>query len=217
MCSISRWVQTKTSDPELGRAGAASVVYNDHILIVGGRKNEELCLDVLSYDTATASLKCLSKGCPMGRPRAYASATLLGDVVWVVGGGGANDIMPDALCFNVLTREWVKPRLRRVSSPCRHSRARCSAAPLQVARITPRRSPAAPPRPAPPRPAPPRPAPPQRRRAPAAAHRPRGMPPPQPGRHHPVVWRVRHRGGGRHPALAPRPGDHRHGAPAAAA
>ena len=103
-----------SDDTALSRAGCASVPYKDrYALIIGGRQNEIFYLDCWSFDTQTKTLNSLSKGPSGGTPRAHHSATLIGDVVWVIGGSDDESIRSEDIvwCFHVKTREWKQPTL----------------------------------------------------------------------------------------------------------
>ena len=105
----------ESEHPALSRAGCASVTYKDrYALILGGRKSDAFFLDCWSFDTVTGALNPLSKGPAQGKPRAYHSATLVGDVIWVVGGSDDAFIPePNNLvwCFHIKSREWRQPTL----------------------------------------------------------------------------------------------------------
>ena len=99
----------------LKRAGSASVAFQDRfILIFGGRHQRKYNLECHSYDTLTGALHSLSKGPPQDHTRrCHHTATLVGDVVWCVGGNTADTVVTTDVvwCFNLSTREWRQPRL----------------------------------------------------------------------------------------------------------
>ena len=117
---LSRWKQVSLGDVPAGllkRAGCASVASAAHIVIFGGRRDAKYFCDAWSFDPRSGSLRCLNAG-GEATPRVYHTATLLGDIVWVLGGacagvGQAGDVCRDAAwCFNLKTREWREPRLK---------------------------------------------------------------------------------------------------------
>lgn len=113
---IKAWTQNVAHHKALQRAGCASVVHQQHIIVFGGRHNGTFYLDCWSYDTASSALARLGVACT-GSPRAYHSATLVGDVVWLIGGAGT-ECCTDVWCFNLKTREWKQPTLRWEFSVC---------------------------------------------------------------------------------------------------
>lgn len=100
--------------PALSRAGCTSVTYRDrYAFVIGGRQRENFYLDCWSFDTQTGALNSYSKGPSNGNPRAHHSATLIGEVVWIIGGSDDKAIRSDdaVWCFNLRTKEWKQPKL----------------------------------------------------------------------------------------------------------
>ena len=105
----------------LRRAGCASVAWKDrYILIFGGREKDRFYNDCWEYDTLNKTITSLTGmnaqslvhvHVPEPRPRAHHTATLVGDVVYLVGGSGKGGIVDDVWCFHIKTSSWDKAQL----------------------------------------------------------------------------------------------------------
>ena len=102
------------SSPELAtsRAGGASVVFDDIIYLIGGRKGRAFYGDVLALNTRKGSRvawELISEATPGFSPRAGHTATLVKNEIWVIGGSNNETIFGDVSVFDLGKRTWRFP------------------------------------------------------------------------------------------------------------
>lgn len=115
--TLIKWDKRLDGDhAALRRAGCASVAWKDRfVLIFGGREAATFFLDCWSFDTSSGALQLLSNdktlACRPSNPRANHTATLVDDVIWIIGGADNETIFGDVWCFHVKSRTWIHPKL----------------------------------------------------------------------------------------------------------
>ena len=94
-------------------------MWNDRfILIFGGREKDRFYLDCWEYDTVEKTIRLLAgtdqapmSPSPQPPSRAHHTTTLVGDVVYLIGGSGKDGLVTDVWCFHIKTSSWEKPQL----------------------------------------------------------------------------------------------------------
>ncbi|KAL4445898.1 hypothetical protein ABPG77_009097 [Micractinium sp. CCAP 211/92] len=113
------WRQEPDFGQALERAGhaLATVTLGDggrrsaFLLVFGGRRGNTLFADVLAHDVARREWSAWCERWPSA-PRSYHTATVIGEEVWLCGGGDSAQVLPDVLVFNPATRTWRQAELQ---------------------------------------------------------------------------------------------------------
>lgn len=92
-----------------GRAGHTATLVGKKIYVFGGRNGNIFYNDVWVFDTETEQWQLLQAHASIS-PRAYHTATLVGDCeLWIIGGSDKVIMYGDVHIFNIKTLEWKTP------------------------------------------------------------------------------------------------------------
>eukprot|EP00249_Psilotum_nudum_P018454 c26812_g1_i3 orf=277-2679(-) len=92
-----------------GRAGHTATLVGKKMFILGGRNGNEFLNDLWAFDTETEQWKLLQQKVPFS-PRAYHTATLVGDhMLWVIGGSDQFTMYGDIHVLDTISLKWTSP------------------------------------------------------------------------------------------------------------
>ncbi|KAK9809972.1 hypothetical protein WJX72_002834 [[Myrmecia] bisecta] len=118
---VGQWQQLPHCPGEgLDRAAHATVVVGKHIYIISGRKGNVYISNMLRFDTEAQQWETVCATLPF-TSRAFHTASLVSNEIWVVGGctgnSGVQEGVQDVWVYNLASQRWQEERLRSPSAP----------------------------------------------------------------------------------------------------